>query len=634
MMNCPLPALLLWLLLPPTLLAQAPGTAEQQAWNYFQQGDYTRALPLYRQAVAEEPNRFPAQLSLGLCLKQLGLHDESLEPLQQAYRLDSLWNPVLHLYLGDAYLFNLDYAQAYYHYGRFLNARTSDHEQKELVRQNRRKAEWALAHLADSVAFAPVNLGAALNGPGEDYNACLTADDRQLYFNSHREGCLGGYLEGVYQDYGSDFYASRWQGGAWLPATNLGRPVNSLSHEKEFCLSPDGQQLVFGRHPLRRGDGRYNCDLYQSLRTRAGWQMPQALPGPLNGDYCDSWPSLSADGQTLYFISDRPGGYGGFDIWYSHRQDTSWTEPQNAGTSLNTPGDEFDVFMHPDDSTLYFSSNWHDGFGGFDLFLSRRAPGGLWQRPQNLGYPLNTPWDEFDLFVNAAGTTAYLNSDRLGGYGRQDLYRTPLDARIRPRSTFYLKGRIATGADSEARVSIIDLARGDTVRSLRTLMGNFLTAIPTGKKYAVLTEAEGYLPHSLHYEPDTAYGRSDTLTIQLQPVATGASFTLHNLFFDFDKASLRPESQTELHLLLRLLAAYPHIRLLIEGHTDAVGNPAYNQQLSEQRAEAVRQWLLTQGVRPDRLQTRGRGAQLPIAGNDTESERQQNRRVVFYVQSW
>lgn len=625
--------LLLWL--PIWAVAQTDRTAlEQEAAGYFQQRQYDRALPLYRQLVGLDSTSIPANVALGLCLKQLGKQDESLVPFRRVYRQDSTWNIALHIFLGDAYMFNLQYRQATWHYQQFLNKTTENIDQKELVRTNLRKVRWAATHLADSIRFRPQNLGPAINGPGEDYNAFLTADDSILYYNSHREGCVGGYDPEVFMKYGSDFFVSTGGPGRWSAAQPVAA-LNTAEHEKEFHLSPDGQQLYYGRHPRSREAG-YDCLLLQSERKQGRWQRPQLMPTVLQSGFCDSWPSLSADGRTLYFVSDRPGGFGGFDIWYSQLSPKGWQEPQNLGPKLNTPGDEFDVFIHPDDSTLYFTSDYHEGFGGYDLYLSRRSPKGQWGSPQNLGYPLNTPWDEFDLFINAAGTTGYLNSDRWGGYGMQDLYSFELDPQIRPRSTVYLKGKVydSTKPDHSpaSTVWIIDLGTTDTLRHVPSQdNGEFLLAIPTGKPYAALTLADGYLPDSRHFEPESVYGQHYALTIPLVPISLGAEFTLRNVFFDNDAATLRTASVVELQLLRRLLQQYPTLQLEVQGHTDNNGTADYNLDLSRRRAQAVQDWLMQQGIVVGRLTAAGYGETRPVAPNTTADGRQQNRRVVFRV---
>jgi outer membrane protein OmpA-like peptidoglycan-associated protein len=624
----------------PTLAVHAqPASIEaQRAFALLQEGRYAQAQQAYEALVAADSTAFPAWLGLGMCLKQLGRHDASLQPFARAFALDSTRTPALYLYLGDAYMFSLDYARAAQAYSQFLKFGAEFRDQKAHARQNLRKAQWARAALADSIAFRPQALGAAVNGPGEDYNAFLTADDSLLYFNSHRAGNTGGGpLPGVYHGFGSDFYSCTRQDSGWSQAQNLGQPLNSALHEKEFHLSPDGRTLLFGRHPLRPGQQGYDCGIWTSTRGPQGWEAPTKLEGDVSSPYCDSWPALTADGSTLYFVSDRPGGFGGYDIWRTHRlPGGSWGPAENLGPTLNSPGDEFDVFLHPDDSTLYFSSDYHPGFGGFDIFLSRKLPSGKWDTPQNLGYPLNTPWDEFDFFVNASGTTGYMNSDRWGGQGLQDLYAFTLDARIRPRPTYWLKGQVTDDRSNarvpEATLLLLSLAGQDTTRVLHVgthTGGHFLTALPRGGGYALLVVAQDYLPHSGHYA--ATQQTSGWLPIALTPLVPDATFSLRNIFFDTDRATLRPQSTAELQVLLHWLRLHPAVRLEVQGHTDSQGTPAHNDTLSLQRATTVRDYLLAHGVAPQRLTAVGMGQRQPLAPNDTADGRQLNRSVRFRV---
>jgi outer membrane protein OmpA-like peptidoglycan-associated protein/tetratricopeptide (TPR) repeat protein len=649
-----------------------------QARRAYSNGELAEAVIYLNRARRQRPNTFEVNFLLGLTYHGQEQHRKALKPLKKAYAADSNRSANLRFYLAQAHFYHLHYSEAKQLYESFLDSKGKQPALAEQARLNLRKAIYAEEAVSDSIRFEPVNLGQAVNSPGEDYNAFLTADEQTLYFNSHREGNLGGFQEDVSYNYSSDFYRSKKSaGGRWQTAEHLSKPLNSLAHEKEFWLSPSGERLLFGRHPLRPGKGRYDCDIYQSYREGSRWTQPQQLAGGngLDSPFCDSWPSLSGDGHTLYFISNRPGGEGGFDIWKTEKQaDGRWGEPENLGPKLNTPGDEFDVFIHPDGQTLYFSSDWHEGFGGFDIYVCRRKPYG-WSEPENLGYPLNTPYDEFDFFVDADGTTGYINSDRYGGYGLQDLYRFPLDSTIRPTGTAVVSGQVTDSTDQplDAQLTIVESRSGDTVRQTQTdpRDGSFVVNLPRGRDYNAYIEAAKHLFKSKHFtvrkrgeaggageagDRDTdaeagpertadggadgedgaagetyAGGPGESLTVRMAPMEPGARTELNNIFFDFDKATLREQSRVELDVLTELLKRKAELEIRLEGHTDNVGTKAYNMDLSRRRAQAVRDYLVAHGIDADRIRTRGYGERKPIATNETPHGRQQNRRTELII---
>ncbi len=375
------------------------------------------------------------------------------------------------------------------------------------------------------------------------------------------------------------------------------------------------------------------------IAPATGGGEPENLGEVVNSPQWDSQPSFSSDGKTLYFASNRPGGKGASDIWKTILQaDGQWTPPVNLGDSINTREEEMAPFIHPDDQTLYFSSRGHPGMGGLDLFYSRKDVNGGWRKPVNLGYPINTCADEITLVVNARGNMAYISSDKLGGKGRQDIYKFPLYREAQPMLTTYFKGIVydeETRAKLEARFELVDLGNSKMVAESRSdrITGEFLLALPTERNYALNVSRDGYLFYSDNFSL-TGYNPQDKPLIKnipLKPIRIGEAVILKNIFFDTDKFILKDESLVELQKLLALLQKNHGLKIEISGHTDNIGSEAHNLELSGNRAIAVYQYLLQHGISAGRLSHAGYGFSQPIDVNTTEQGRANNRRTEFKV---
>ncbi|MBK7408545.1 MAG: OmpA family protein [Saprospirales bacterium] len=372
---------------------------------------------------------------------------------------------------------------------------------------------------------------------------------------------------------------------------------------------------------------------------------------PVNTGAWESQPSLSGDGKSLYFASDRIDGKGGKDIWVSYRSaDGSWGAPQNLGDTINTSKDEQGPFIHPDGQTLYFMSDGHPGMGSADIFFSRRTPGGPWQTPVNMGYPINSKSAEGLLVVSIDGKTAYFASNRSDlnpttSYGKPtyDLYSFELYEAARPAPVTYVKA-VVRDADTrlplEAVAEFLDLETGQIAAGATTDKdGQFLVVLPAGKNYALNVSKPKYLFFSEHFElkEPASVEKPFLLEIELQPISQNGApveekaIVLKNVFFESGSALLLPESKGELEKLRNLLEENPGLRIQINGHTDNVGSEADNQSLSEQRAKAVYSYLADKGIDRLRLRFKGFGESRPVDTNETEEGRQHNRRTEFTV---
>ena len=501
----------------------------------------------------------------------------------------------------------------------------------EITTKNAKFAKYMVEH---PVEFDPKNLGGNINSTGDEYLPTITADGKTMFFTGRRTESTGGYQTSNMGGYGEDFYYSILDSnGNWLPAKNLGPPVNTDLNEGASCISPDGHTIYFTGCNWHGGRGK--CDIYVAEFDGVNWYKPYNIGLKINTKYWDSQPAISPDGKTLYFSSNRPGGYGGLDIWYSEKIDGEWTEAKNLGQAVNSPGDEMSPFLHADGKTLYFSSNFHKGMGGADLFLSEKIPNG-WTLPKNLGYPINTIGDERYIFVSTNGLDAYYSSNQKGGFGKFDIFKFKMPEEIRPSFTTYVKGTVVDSISNKpisANVLLVNLSTNDTLRDVYSdKLGKFLVTLPSGNDYATFVSKDGYLFYNSNFYVDSISSEVFyDLLIKLKPIKKGESVVLENIFYETDKFKLLPKSKAGLDYLLGFLNKNPKLAIEIQGHTDNVGTKEYNLNLSEKRAQEVVKYLIEKGIDPKRLQAKGYGMSQAIATNETEKGRAKNRRTAFKV---
>jgi outer membrane protein OmpA-like peptidoglycan-associated protein len=360
----------------------------------------------------------------------------------------------------------------------------------------------------------------------------------------------------------------------------------------------------------------------------------------INTEFWESTPSLSPDKKDLYFSSNAPGGYGGKDIWVSRRNENGrWETPVNLGPEINTTADESTPFMHADNQTLYFNSNGHPGYSEKpDLFMTKKLADGEWSKPVNLGYPINTIDDEGSMVISADGKTAYYSSDRMDTKGGLDIYTFTLPTYLQPLKTLWVKGKVFDKNTNEglpSAVELTDVKTGKLVSNLQTdEEGNYLVTLPAGKDYAFNVIRKGYLFFSENYNiPETTTDSDFIADIALQPIEANATIVLKNVFYDSKSTELKPESISELDNVVRLMNENPTTKILISGYTDNVGLPSNNLQLSTGRALSVVNYLVSKEVAKNRLSYKGFGETNPIGDNSTEAGRALNRRTELSVVS-
>jgi outer membrane protein OmpA-like peptidoglycan-associated protein len=584
---------------------------------------YDEAIIQLQSAVDSDKKFIEAHAQLADVLRLRRQNKPAIEHYLVVLALDANYNRAIYLKLGDLEVTDAQYINAQKHLEKYLTYPNITPQNIAYTQKLIGDCKFSTQALLHPVTFKPVNMGAVINTTNDEYLPVATADESILVFTRKVNN-------------NEDFYKSNKQDKQWQQATYLSKIINTPAYnEGAQSISQDGKYLFFTG--CNRPDGLGRCDIYIAQRKGNDWAKPFNLSAPVNTTGWEAQPSISADGRILYFVSNRKGGYGGYDIWKSNLTDKGWGTPENMGPSINTAYDEQSPFIHPDDSTFYFCSNGWPGMGNRDLFVSRLGKDGKWQKPNNLGYPINSSGDENGLTITANGAYAFFSSNNLQGFGGFDIYTFELPVNLRPNMVTYVKGivtDIKTKEPLEAAIEIIDLQKNVSVYQDYSSeeQGGFLATIAGGKNYGLNISRPGYLFYSDNFSLIGHNAKKDfNISVALSPIEVGNKVILKNIFFDTNKFDLKNESKAELQKLIEFLTLNPSVKIEIAGYTDDVGNDQLNLVLSENRAKSVYAYLSANTVNATRLIYKGYGKAQPIVPNTTDDNRAQNRRTEFKI---
>ncbi|MBI2967160.1 MAG: OmpA family protein [Bacteroidetes bacterium] len=621
-----------------------------EALGLMEEGNYIKALPLLLRLDSMDPANANVKNKIGLCYLQSTLEKQKALPYFEKavtaaspeYLEDDPFErkAPLSVYsdIAQAYRINyhFDTAIAYYHkYSKIVNPKDKA-SVKELERQIRicRSAKTAVANPVKSII---TNLGSTVNSPFPDYSPVLTADESMIIFTSRRTVGKTGKLDETGQNF-EDIYISYNKDGEWSDAVPIDTAINTPGHEATIGLSIDGSYLLIYRDDA--GDG----NVYQSYFNGEQWSTPEKFSSGLNSSSWETHAVYNADGNTVFFVSDRPGGLGGRDIYRIKRMSSGeWSLPLNLGPCVNTPYDEDAPYLHPDGYTLYFASCGHSSIGGFDIFSTNiNQEDDKCTPPVNVGYPINTPDDDVFYVVSTDGKRAYYSSIKKGGFGDKDIYLISLPE-AEEKNLALIKGVFTdlTGVVPEdATITVTDNETGEIIGVYRPnpKTGKYLFILPQGRNFNVTFEAQGLLFHSENLEIPTGSAYSEIeKPVELKPLKAGAATTLNNLFFESGKATIRFESTVELERVLKMMKENPTVKIEISGHTDSKGSDDYNMNLSQQRAAAVVKYLSDKGIEPARIVPKGYGETNPVApnanpdGSENPDGMAKNRRIEMKI---
>ena len=606
----------------------------ENALELYRSSKYPDAIDEVKKAIRIDENFSDAYMLLAEIHSAKKNTDKEIQYYQKVTEIAPQEHPKAYYFLGDVFISKGNYKKARNNFKKFLEIALPQKDLKTYIEKKIKQCDFAIEQKNNPVEFDPKNLGKNINTPHADYSPSLTVDSKKIILtvalpqeNNTRR---------MRSRFNEDFFIAESADSGW----NKARPVKELNtplNEGAQSISANGKNMIFTACNRRSGHG--SCDLYYSEKEGDTWTKPKNIGPPVNTPGWESQPSLSANGRTLYFVSNRKSGKGKKDIWVSHRKENGkWSVPKNLGDSINTKEQEMTPFIHADNQTLYFSSDGHLGMGKKDLFVARKKADGTWSEPENLGYPINTHRNESGLIVNTKGNQAYFASDRFKGIGKLDIYTFSLPKPLQPQKTTYLKGLVYDAETKEKLKANFKLTRlsddstiADSYSDKKT--GAFLTSIPGNIKLALTISKKGYLFYSDNFNIEKNSTRTEPYKkkFPLQPVKAGKTSILNNVFFAFDEHNLKSESKTELQRLISFLENNPEIKIEIQGHTDKQGSKEYNKKLSQKRAKVVYEYIINHSINKSRLQYKGYGFKKPIASNETEEGRAKNRRTQFKI---
>lgn len=624
----------------------------QKAEAELKAENYAQALPMYLELYNSDTTNANMNYKVGFCYLQAGTSktkaiyylEKAVPSISSKYKANDPTEqnaPVLvYKLLGDAYHSHSKFDKAIASYNTYKQQIVAN-KLHDKVTEKEVERKIAMCNTAKEFMLTPVklkieNMGKSVNSTDADYSPVVTADGATMIFTSRRKGSTGGetYDGGKYFE---DIYITNLVGGKWTDAENIGNPINTNGNEATVGITIDGQNILIYKDD--NGDG----NIYKTHLNGDTWTSPEKLNSSINSKYWEPSAFINADGNTMYFTSNRPGGFGGRDIYKSELTDKGdWGKAVNLGQSINTEFDEDAPFLHPDGITLFFSSTGHKTMGGFDIFYSTLSNNGTWQSPVNVGFPVNSPDDDIFYVVSPDKTKAYYSSFKEGGIGEKDNYKiTFLDQSQAPLTL--IKGIVKDDNGKIPKAIEITVTDNETgkvvgVYTTNSKTGQYVMILKPGKNYNISYEAEGFLFYSENRDiPKKSNYYEIYRPIILPPLTVGSKVVLNNIFFDFDKSTLRQISNVELRNLIRFMNKYPGVSVEISGYTDSKGDAAYNMKLSQDRAQIVVNYLIAKGINNTRMTAKGYGENNPDSpnqkpdGTDDPEGRQLNRRVELKI---
>jgi outer membrane protein OmpA-like peptidoglycan-associated protein len=634
----------------------------KEAEDAYNAGDKNNALNFYLKALEKNPQNPQTNYKIGVLYLEMIYKHRALPYLEKAFVLDPKVSHQIHKNLGLAYHYNHMWDKAIEHYE--LAKKHMKHDDPFFHKIDRKIYECKNGKelVENPVDAKIVNIGPSINTKYPEFAPVISADESVMIFTSRREGSTGGKLDEAGEYYEDIYFTEKQKNGEWGPPQSIGANINTEGHDASIGLSVDGKELFIYKD-------NNNGDIYYcKLKKDEGWSKPANISDNINTKHGETSVCISPDGTTIFFTSDKDGGYGGFDIYMSKlEKNGKWGKAVNLGPVINTSENEESPFLDFDGKTLHFSSRAHKGMGGYDIFKSvYDSTTNKWSEPENLGYPINTADDDIYFVLSGDGRHGYYASVREDGYGEKDIYMIIMPERkdykelvqkmekilnkeivkkeeIKPvevkKEPVFVKGRVydlKSNASISAKVQLLDL-KGKVLLQVETGddgLYQFEVTADTERKLAVTAQKDGYGLITKNFTAPASGPEKVVIDrdLGLGKLELGARFILRNIYYDFDKADLKPESVNELNKLLKLLKDNPNMTVRIGSHTDSKGSNEYNIALSNRRAQSVVNWLVKNGIDKSRLEYKGYGEEQPIASNDDEEEgRELNRRTEFEV---
>ena len=586
-----------------TLLLSGCGAdqAVKKGDRFWAVGEYYDAAAQYRKAYAQTPSKERATrgeraLKLAECYRRLNQTNKAITAYKNVVRYKKA-DSLTHLYLGQLYMRNGNYKEAAKAF-----AVAVDSFNLPLAKVGLESAQKAPAWKKEGSAYTVKRMD-LFNSRRDDYAPMLAGDaDDQLYFTSTRNQAQGDEVNGITGTKSADiFYAQKDEKGKWGKPQVIASELNSAFDEGACCFSPDGKTMYLTQCQTDPNYPRY-ARIMVSRRSDAAWSKPQELV--ISSDTLCSFahPAVSPDGQWLYFVSDMSGGMGGLDIWRCRLlKDNEVGVIENLGAPINTPGDEMFPTFRPN-GDFYFSSNGHPGLGGLDVYFTTDG-----RKINHPGYPLNSQGDDFGMTFEGKLNQGFFCSNCGDLRGFDHIYSF-----YNPEIVQTIKGWVYEQDGYELPAAQVYMVGNDGTNLKLSVRsdGSFVQEIKPDVDYVLLGTCKGYLNHQQQIRVQPAKA-SQEYVLQFPLANISAPVLIENIFYDFNKATLRPESKTALDQLVVLLNQNPNVTIELSAHTDCRGSDAYNERLSQQRAESVVAYLIAHGIAADRLTPKGYGESMP-----------------------
>lgn len=601
----------------------------QKAQKELAESKSESAVQYLEKALTTDPDYKEAHLALYQIHLTYNRGEKALHHISAAAKLIGKGQPNLLYNSGKLALQIGQYQKAQTYLDQYLEL-SKDSITRNIARRYIHTIQYALQGMTRSVIYDPKPLGSAINTDASEYLPSVNASNLTMLFTRR------------FRNQEDLWVASRPHvDSSWIHTKPWSQ--NTVNNEGAHVISADGKTIVFTR--CEGPDGYGSCDLYSSALIKGVWSKPLNMGSVINTRYWESQPSLSANGRLLYFVSDRPGGIGGFDIWWSSKSTRGWSRPRPASTTINTPFHELSPSLHPDGIHLYLRSDGWTGYGSLDLFVATKQSDGTWSIPVNLGYPINDHQDQGAMVVTLDGKYGILSDQKISLQNQllsSDLVSFLLPENVQALPCMFLSGQVMVSGSGlpipDARIAVYNAAGTvsiDTIYADRE--GEFLMVLPRDQTVQLICQADSFDFYSdrIYTSPDAAgiykYDVHLTRVISKEDIRIGQPIVLKNVLFEFGTSIFVKGAEHELNVLQQFLSANPTLHASIEGHTDNVGSPDRNQILSVDRAKAVFDYLIGHKVAAVRLNYRGFGDTKPLVANENEALRAVNRRVEIHL---